>query len=117
MPYSAVFLDCFEHTRHAGKLDGEALLTASHTSVQPFSEIQFFLRAKDSVIEQASFLSSTTPALIAGCEYVCRWLEGKTLTQAHGLQKEQILQELGLEATFVHVAHLICSVIKKALST
>lgn len=116
MDYSPKFIEYFEHTQHAGQLAGDNILHSSHHSIQLFSDFELYLCVENNTIKEASFLSSTTPALIAAGEYACRWLEGKTLKQASGLQKEQILQELGLDATFVHVANLVCRVIVATLA-
>ena len=108
MSYSAAFLDCFLHTKHAGVLTGEHVVSSLHNSAQSFNSLQLFLRVRDNVIVEASFQASSTPALIAMGEYVCRWVMGKQLTECQQLQKEQILAELELPTTFLPIAHLMC---------
>ena len=108
MSYSAAFLDCFLDAKHAGVLTGDHVLSSMHNSAQPFNSFQLFLRVIDDVVVEASFQASSTPALIAMSEYVCRWVTGKKLTACQQLHKEHILAELKLPATFLPTAHLMC---------
>lgn len=108
MKYSPAFRDYFMQTLHAGQLNGQHVVIRKHQSANPFDQFTLYLEVVDTTIKQAHFESSSTPALIAAGEYVCRWLENKSLVEAAGLQKEQILQELGLDQHFIHIADLIC---------
>ena len=113
MEYSQPFRDYFQHTQHAGRLNGQDIIIRRHESVNPFDQFTFYLDIANNTIKQAHFESSSTPALIAAGEYTCRWLENKSLVEAASLQKEQILQELDLDQRFIHVADLICRLLQR----
>ncbi len=107
MSYSIQFYDYFLNTEHAGRLFGNHLKILKHESVSPFDQFRLFLLIDEQIILKARFESSTTPALIAAGEYVCRWLEGKSTQQAQELSAQQILQALDLDYRFSYVADLI----------
>lgn len=107
MDYGKTFLDCFLNTKHAGALTGHDVRSFLHRGKQPFSSCQFFIRVTNDVIAKACFQASSTPALIAVSEYVCRWIEGKNLAQLNELQPEKILEDLKLPSTFMHIINLV----------
>ncbi len=111
MKYSQQFLQYFLHTEHVGQLHGNDVLSAGHIGkYDHFDTLMLSIQVKDSKIAQAAFHCATTPALIAAAEYICHWLEGRTLSAIDSLQSKQILQELELDATYIHIANLICNV-------
>lgn len=108
MNYSDAFLDYFLNATHAGSLSGESVHIFLHQGVAPFSSFQLCIKVdNDNVVIQAAFHASSTPALIAVGEYVCRWIERKPLSAVHQLSKTMIQQELGLAATMMHHVDLI----------
>lgn len=114
MRYSPVFLDHFLEGCHAGSLSGESVYCMKHHAKQLFSTVELYLSIKDNMIVMAKFHASTTPALIAAAEYVCRWAEGKTLSMCHALTVEQVLSALCL--TTVH-SHMVRIVVRLLLDT
>lgn len=113
MKYSTTFRELFLNTQHAGSLKGEHITVLRQPSVDPFNQFILYLNIEDHLIKQAHFESSSTPALIVVGEYVCRWLENKSPSAARGLQKEQILQELGLDRHFIHIADMVCRLLER----
>lgn len=113
MQYSQILHDYFQHADHAGSLKGQNIIVRKHVSANPFDQFTLYLEVVDNTIKRANFEASSTPALIAAGEYVCRWLENKSLIEAAGLQKAQILQELNLDQRFIHVADLICRLLSE----
>ena len=103
--------------RHTLALVGEHVVSSLHHSVQPFNSFQLFLRIIDDVVSEASFQASSTPALIAMSEYVCRWAQGKKITACQQLQKEDLLTALELPATLMPIAHLMCCMTSALLAS
>lgn len=111
MKYSHKFLKYFLNTQHVGQLHGNDVLSARHAgSEDHFDGLTLSIQVKDNKIIKAAFHCATTPALIAAAEYICDWLEGRMPTDIDSLQSTQILQELELDSTYIHIAALICSV-------
>lgn len=109
MNYSPAFLECFLNTVHAGSLTGDGVYVFLHQGVTSFSSFQLCIRVENDLIIQAAFHASSTPALIAVGEYVCRWIEGKPFSALHQLHKNRIQQELGLATTMIHHVDLVLS--------
>ena len=107
MHYSQKLTAYFLETIHAGSLEGEDVRFAKTGDIALFDCFCLYLKIQHEHVIRARFQASTTPALIAAGEYVCRWLEGKTLSEARSLQKGQILRELELEEVMVHVVALV----------
>ena len=107
MQYSTTFLDYFLNTAHAEKPSGHNIICIEHVGVGLFDSLSLYIKLNNGVIKEARFEASTTPVLIAAGEYICRWLEGKSIEEAISLQKDQILQELDIDARFIYVAALI----------
>ncbi len=107
MNYSARFLHYFSQTDHAGRIEREGAITIRNESINPFDQFCLYVVIEQDCIKEVAFESSSTPVLIAAGEYISRWLENKSLQEAIGLQKEQILQELDLDRRHVYAADLV----------
>lgn len=107
MSYSTEFLDCFLNARHAGCLPSGVVYTAAHYAKQSFMSAELFIELQGECVKQAAFHAATTPVLIASAEYVCRWSEGKTLTECRALSVDTILLALGLPKVYSHVVRII----------
>lgn len=113
MQYSKAFLHYFFETDHAGLLVGEDVVILDHHTKNPFDEFRFYIATDGTCIKCIRWKAGTTPALIATGEYVAQYVEGKTIKEAISLQKEQILQELGLDARFNHVVNIVLRLLQR----
>jgi NifU-like protein involved in Fe-S cluster formation len=113
--YSVVFLDCFRNTAHAGQLQGAGVICHTYQSQQPFSDLSLCWRIQDSIVEQAAFHASSTPVLIAVAEWVCRWVEGKSIAEINALNSATVQQALDLPAQQVYVVGKVVQLVKEGL--
>lgn len=118
MTYSSNFLDNFYDTRHVGSLSGDDVYHMQHDAKQPFSSAELYIRVQNNKVAMARFHASTTPTLIATAEYVCRWIEGKSLDECGALTVKDVLAALDLTTMHSHVVRvvvrLLLDVIKQA---
>jgi NifU-like protein involved in Fe-S cluster formation len=116
MKYSTELLHYFDHTEHAGtitKADNVTIVTQGLSDNQEVIELS--LQWNHNTISQARFRAYGTPALIAAAQWLCQWLEGKSLSDAIRLDRSQILHALLLSPVQVHVAQLLCSAVTSCL--
>ncbi len=114
MQYSDIFLEYFSNTQHAGILSGDAVFSAELGDPAVSDYFSLYVRVT-TCIDEARFRCSTTPALIAGGEYACRWLEGKTKNEWSAFTANQILAALGMGTKQIHIATLITRVVQSVL--
>ncbi|WP_244670069.1 iron-sulfur cluster assembly scaffold protein [Coxiella endosymbiont of Amblyomma nuttalli] len=70
---------------------------------------------KDHKIREAKFQTYGSPMIMAACEYICRWGEGKMLEEAKQLNADQIKNVLNLSSFEFHVAILIEQLWRKTI--
>lgn len=114
--YPQILLDYFHHLEHAGTIpSARNVLIAEEGTEQQGEIIRLYLAVSDDIITDANFKSFGSVALIAGCEFICRWLEGKSIKQALEITPEYILKELQLTSYHKHIAVLIVQTVKAVL--
>lgn len=103
--YSAALLELFYHLDHAGELPhGDNTRTAVVGDVQQGDLIHLSVALSQGVIQLARFTCYGGVATLAACEYLCRWLEGKTLAEALTFESQTLLAALQLSSLHVHTA-------------
>lgn len=115
MSYSTEFLDCFLNVQHAGCLSSGVVYTTAHYAKQSFMSAELFIELQGEYIKQAAFHAATTPVLIASAEYICRWCEGKDLSECRDLSVDTILLALGLPKVYSHVVRIIVRLLNQIL--
>lgn len=115
MRYPEKLLYYFHNRRHAGSLSLAQPNVKQVQIGQPNNREIFslFVDCREGKISMARFQALGSPALIAAGEFICEWLEQKTIVEITELSPEIILNSLGLTAINTHIAHLIISAIKK----
>lgn len=110
--------DYFFDIRHAGELDqnDKNVFCAEVGSEKQNNLLRLYVRCENQQIVDAKFQALGTPAVMASCEYVCRWLVDKTLTEAKQLTVLQIMQSLEMSSLQNHVAVLVERLVKTTLN-
>ncbi len=116
MKYSEALIYYFHHREHAGRLE-QTIASVRHAQIgnaENQEVLALYVDYQDQIVE-AKFQATGSVVLIAGGEYICRWLEKKTWADLTKLTPEIILQGLGLTAINIHVANIIIMAIQKLL--
>ena len=79
--------------------------------------LRLYLCCQQGKIKEARFQAYGSVIVIAATEYICRWIEGKTVGAARELQAKQIQQALGLSTLEMHAAILVENLISKTCRT
>ena len=107
----------FHRAEHAGKLDSAdprvIVLEASNSDHS--TVLRLYLCCQAEKISAALFLVYGSVAVTACCEYVCEWLEGKSLSQASEISAEHVLRALDMPKIQIHSALFVERWVKKAL--
>lgn len=111
--YSSDLIDFFLDVSHAGKLSGPNVVSASHVSKQPFSDLTVYFLIEGEIIKQAAFNAGTTAALIAVAEWVCHRVEGMNIADVKEINALIIQKELGLSAKLLPYVNIILQLLKK----
>lgn len=114
MSYSPYLLECFYHPQHVGILEGEGVYFVELGKSELGEVLKLSISVKGEIIQEARFLAYGSVALLAGAEHLCRFLIGKTITEAKALTEEGILQALGLPSLKIHTANLLVRAIASA---
>ena len=115
MSYSEKVLEYFENPRNVGELadaDGDARL--EHPVCGDIMRIT--LKVADGRIEQIRFKSRGCVAAIAAGSCLTEMVQGKPLSDARLLKREQLVEALGgLNNASMHASHLAIEVLSEAL--
>lgn len=115
--YPEKLLDYFYHLDHAGEISsGAGVYTAEKGSQQQGDVVRLYVRVESGKIVAAKFKSYGSVATLAACEFVCRWLMDKSISESTDLMPEHILAELQLSKIKIHCAVLLCETIHELFS-
>jgi nitrogen fixation NifU-like protein len=119
MRYSKKLLNYFHNTEHAGVLSiaEKDIFTAKIGHAENLEMLELYFKILNQKVVQARFKACGSPALIAAVEYICGWVEGKTLDEIKKLQHQDILTELGLTSLHLHTAAFILSAVFKIVQS
>lgn len=117
MKHSTELLEYFYNTQHAGTLDQNDpnVIVVEEGGAEQGNILRLYLQIRNQTIVTVKFLAYSSVAATACCEYVCRWLEGKTLEQARKINAEEIMKALELPGVEIHTAKLVERLVKKSL--
>jgi len=113
--YPQQLLQYFYHLEHAGELTAAPIYVMEQGTVEQGDIVRFYVKLENQRIIQARFKAYGSVAIIAGGEYVCRWLEGKNIQEAAEIQASQILTALGLSSLKNHTAVLLTQCVGKLI--
>jgi nitrogen fixation protein NifU and related proteins len=113
--YSATVLDHFEHPRNVGDLPGaDAEARLEHPVCGDILKLAVKLDAGR--IEQVRVRIRGCVAAIAAGSCLTEMIQGKTVTEAQAVRREQLLDALGgLPNASVHATHLAMDVLAQVL--
>jgi len=115
--YSPQVLDHFEHPRHAG------LVNAPDASAQVENPVcgdvlKLTARVSQDRIVEIKFLAKGCVPAMACASALAEYLEGKTLTEAAALKREDLILKLGgLPEASTHAGHLAIEALTALLQT
>ncbi len=115
MPYSNTFKDHLAHPRNGGEL-ADANAVAEETNPVCGDRLRLSLRVRDGRIEAVRFLAyGCAPTLVCG-SVLTEQLEGKTVAEAMGLTRKDLLDAIGgLPSRKQHAAALAIETLRVAL--
>jgi nitrogen fixation NifU-like protein len=115
MPYSPQVLDHFENPRNAGELSGaDAEARLEHPVCGDVMRLAVKLR--EGTITESRFQTRGCVASIAAGSCLTEMIQGKSISEAAQLDREQLVEALGgLENASMHASHLAIDVLQQVL--
>ena len=115
MPYSNTFKDHLAHPRNGGEL-ADANAVAEETNPVCGDRLRLSLRVREGRIEAARFLAYGCPPTLVCGSVLAEQLEGKTVAEAMGLTRKDLLDAIGgLPSRKQHAAALAIETLRVAL--
>jgi nitrogen fixation NifU-like protein len=113
--YSAQVLDHFEHPRNAGAVESpDARVRTENPACGDILELS--LKISDGRIEEIRFLAKGCVASMACASALTELVRGRSIAQARGLGREEIVGAVGsLPAASLHASHLALDALAAAL--
>lgn len=116
MSYSDKVLEHFEHPRNVGDLaDPDAVATLEHPVCGDVMKLA--IKVNDGRISQVRYRTRGCVASIAAGSCLTEMIQGKSLEEAAGLTREQLVEALdGLTNASMHASHLAIDVMQQVLT-
>lgn len=116
MSYSDKVLDHFEHPRNVGDLaDPDAVATLEHPVCGDVMKLA--IKVNDGRISQVRYRTRGCVASIAAGSCLTEMIQDKSLEEATGLTREQLVEALGgLTNASMHASHLAIDVMQQVLT-
>jgi nitrogen fixation NifU-like protein len=113
--YSAQVLDHFEHPRNAGAVESpDSQVRIENPACGDV--LQLSLKISDGRIEEIRFLAKGCVASMACASALTELVRGRSVAQARGLPREEIVEAVGgLPAASMHASHLALDALAAAL--
>jgi nitrogen fixation NifU-like protein len=113
--YSEVVLDHFEHPRNVGDLAGaDAEVRLEHPVCGDIMKLA--VKLSDGRIGEVRFRTRGCVAAIAAGSCLTEMIAGKSLAEARGLKREELVKALGgLPEASAHATHLAMDVLAQVL--
>lgn len=114
--YSPQVLDHFEHPRNVGELpDADAVAQVENPACGDIMKL--WLRVKEARIVEVRFRAKGCVPAIACGSVLTEMVAGRTLSEARGVRRIELVLKLGgLPTASLHASHLAIDVLAKALS-
>jgi nitrogen fixation protein NifU and related proteins len=114
--YSPQVLDHFQNPRNVGDLK-DATASAQVENPACGDVMRLSIRLEGSTIVEAAFRAQGCVPSIACGSRLTEALQGRTLTEARGLKREQLVQDLGgLPEASAHAGHLAMDALRAVLA-
>jgi len=115
MSYSKKVLDHFEHPRNVGDLaDADAEVRLEHPVCGDIMKLA--VKLDDGRIGQVRYRTQGCVAAVAAGSCLTEMIAGKSLAEAHAVQRQQLLEALGgLPNASVHATHLAMDALAQVL--
>lgn len=118
MSYSEIFLQYFNRLDHAGdNFNPESGgVSAQVGCIASEDCVRLSLLLKDGVIQNAHFKAAGMPMMFAAAEFLCRWVQGRTIAECvENLSHTLVLEALEMSAHYIHNVKLVCDCFKLCL--
>ncbi|STY29107.1 iron-sulfer cluster proteins NifU [Legionella wadsworthii] len=115
--YNRLVHDYFFKPRHVGEIDLKnhfAVVAKNHQKGQGMIELYLQCNSNGTIV-RACFRSSCNPFVIAGLEWLCRFVEGKSIHATPQIDYQLIVKELEIPLTQYPLAIRIKNVYEEAL--
>ena len=113
--YSPQVLDHFEHPRNAGELP-QATVTIIQENPACGDVMRLSLGVEGGRVRAARFQTKGCVTAIACSSALCEMLEGKSVTEARQITRQQLVDSLGgLANETMHASFLVCDALRAAL--
>lgn len=106
MDYSPQIWERFRDPRHAGRLSGADVVCGESRTPASKAVLRLQVRLAEGRIQAARFQALGCPSTIAAGDWLCEWLEGKTLSEAKLLSAGSVGDALTLAPVRRHCAVL-----------
>lgn len=117
MKYSPQLLEYFRNRTHAGRLDCNHAQVYFAQTGQPENQEIFALYVEyQTCLVNVKFQAAGSVALIAAGEFICRWMQRKTVAELENLNHTFILEQLNLSTLNIPAIQLILLTLKKIVS-
>lgn len=118
MAYGKKVLDHFENPRNVGKLDENSENVGTMVVGAPScgDVMEFSIKVKDGVIDDAKFMTFGCGSAIASSSYLSEEVKGKTIEEALAIKNKDIAQALALPPVKWHCSVLAEDAIKGAIA-
>lgn len=116
MSYSRELLDHFEHPRNVGELaDADAEVRLEHPVCGDIMKLA--VKVVGERIEQVRYKTRGCVASIAAGSCLTEMIQGKSVTEARALRRDQLVEALGgLNNASMHASHLAIDALEQVLT-
>lgn len=113
--YSPQIWQHFRAPHQAGVLNGSGVATGEARTPATKAVLRLQIRTDQGCIREARFQAYGCPSTIAAGDWLCGWLEGRSIAEAMALTSERVAQALALEPQRRHCALLAQDALREAL--
>lgn len=115
MDYSPQIWERFRRPRYAGILDGAGTVCGESRTPASKAVLRLEMKVAEGRIREARFLALGCPSTIATADWLCEWLEHRTLEDAMTLNVTTLAEALALTPVRRHCAVLAEDALRAAL--
>ena len=116
MDYSPHIWERFRRPRYAGTLAGADVVCGESRTPASKAVLRLQLKVAEGKIHVARFLALGCPSTIAAGDWLCEWLEGRTLPDTAALTAGSLAEALVLAPVRRHCAVLAEDALRAALA-
>lgn len=118
MMYNKTVQDYFFSPQHVGVIDlGQEFTVVFANTQKDQGTIEFYMQCtQDRIIQRVCFKTNGNPYLIAGLEWLCRLVEGRSLDEAPQIDYQLLINDLNIPVTQYPLALRVVGAYKEALN-